>query len=722
MAQKSELKKRSNISARVTALMQMMDNDPHSTVAAIAKGKTGFISEGEKLVLYAEAAGTLEQAVRSLRDRNADIRYTYGSTIEFRIAAADIAGLSTVSGIRMIREPDTPVLHVIEGEEVTNTKATNAHRSGNRGAGIKVAVIDGGFIGLSAAQAAGEVPAATAVDFTGAGIETSTTHGTAVAEVVHEMAPAAQLYLLKISTSVQLGSAKDYCIANGINIINHSMGWVNSGWGNGDGTVCTIANNAYANGILWVNSAGNSAERHWQGMYSDPNANSVHNFSGSFETNYIGFLSAGTAVGLYLCWNDPWSGSANDYDLYLIRRNGGAWNMISGASEGVQSGSQSPTESISGGVPVSDDYAVLIARYSGAARELQLFSFYQKYGYSNVSKSLMAPSDASGALAVGAISFARWTTGPTAIYSSQGPTQDGRRKPEIAGVDSNANWTYGNFTGTSSASPCVAGAAAVLWGAYLGYYNNALTWKHLTNDAIDMGVAGIDDEYGYGRMNITIPVKGAPTTPVPDLQYSPSTNIGFTWTKGGISNSANAYTIEISTNTIDTFIMTNLASGVSLPFTTTITFPYTYYARVRGSNEFGLGPWSTWSATGSLVDISPPVYAAVSGTPTATNSIIYDLGVSGTNDIGSGIDRIGMIVTNGTAPVILPYQNPISGVLLPEFTTALTNVGIFLIDRAGNSSTTQFRSVGCIDTIAPTITCPARAVDIRVAHRFTAAD
>lgn len=719
MVQKDGMKKRPNISARIVALIQAAEQYPRSTAAVVAD-EMGFMSDDGKTVLFAEAADALALVKRSLIDRKADIRYTYGNTIEFRIAAADIAGLSNIAGVRMIREPDTPLLHIIEGEEVTNTRATNAHRAQYHGSGIKVAIIDGGFIGLNAAQAAGEVPSGIAVDFTGIGMETATDHGTAVAEVVHEMAPAAQLYFLKISTSVQLGNAKDYCIANGINIINHSMGWVNSEWGDGSGTICGIANDAYAHGILWVNSAGNSAQRHWQGMFSDGNANRRHNFSGAIEMNLIGYVSAGTPLAVYLCWNDPWSGSANDYDLHLVRSNNGAWSSVA-SSEGWQSGTQSPTEYISGTVGISDHYAVIISNYSAVLKEMQLFSFYQNFGYSNSTKSLMAPSDASGALAVGAVSFARWTSGPTAIYSSQGPSQDGRRKPDIVGVDSNANWTYGNFTGTSSASPCVAGAAAVIWGAYLGYYNNALTWNHLTNDAVDMGAPGIDDEYGYGRLSITIPVKGIPGVPTPALEYSPTTNIEFSWAKGGVNNTPIDYTVEISTNKVDTLSLTNTTS-LSLPFTTVLTYPYTYYARVRGSNEFGLGSWSAWSTIGSLVDVSPPAFSGFSGSPTATNGTLFGLGISGTNDAGSGIDRIGLIVTNGTVPVIAAYQIPVNGIAVPGFVSLSTNIGVFLLDRVGNSSTTQYTSVGNVDAAPPVIRAPSRICDGRARHRFSASD
>ena len=90
-----------------------------------------------------------------------------------------------------------------------------------------MAIIDARFTGLANAKAAGEIPAgAVERDESGLGMESgSDGHGVALAEIVHDMAPDAQLYLIRIADETDLEAAKDYCIANGIQVINHSLSW-----------------------------------------------------------------------------------------------------------------------------------------------------------------------------------------------------------------------------------------------------------------------------------------------------------------------------------------------------------------------------------------------------------------------------------------------------------------------------------------------------------------
>ena len=95
--------------------------------------------------------------------------------------------------------------------------------------------------------------------------------------------------------------------------------------------------------------------------------------------------------------------------------------------------------------------------------------------------------------------------------SSRGPTPDGRIKPDLSGLGQNdyttgPNNTYRTSSGTSASSPNVAGALAILYGYYRETHNNtypssALIKALALNTADDLGVAGPDFHYGWGRLN-----------------------------------------------------------------------------------------------------------------------------------------------------------------------------------------------------------------------------
>jgi hypothetical protein len=89
-------------------------------------------------------------------------------------------------------------------------------------------------------------------------------------------------------------------------------------------------------------------------------------------------------------------------------------------------------------------------------------------------------------------------TGPQAPRKP-GPTNDGRIKPDICGPDQVSTYSFGLFSGTSAASPHVAGAAALILDRYPTYSASQL-WDCLVSSAIDMGNHNI---YGHGRLNVS---------------------------------------------------------------------------------------------------------------------------------------------------------------------------------------------------------------------------
>ena len=105
------------------------------------------------------------------------------------------------------------------------------------------------------------------------------------------------------------------------------------------------------------------------------------------------------------------------------------------------------------------------------------------------------------ALAVGTTNAGSNTA---AFYSSRGPAQRNRAKPDLTGVDgvsvTGAGGFPSTFFGTSAAAPHVAGVAALLMSASRKN-TTALVRQAMLNTATDLGSSGRDSTYGFGRVN-----------------------------------------------------------------------------------------------------------------------------------------------------------------------------------------------------------------------------
>ncbi len=115
---------------------------------------------------------------------------------------------------------------------------------------------------------------------------------------------------------------------------------------------------------------------------------------------------------------------------------------------------------------------------------------------------------AKNILTVGAIDNSIYTV---AGFSSRGPVNDGRLKPEIVAGGVNVistfpNNTYASDNGTSMASPTVTGTLALLYERYRqlngGVNPSAALIKAVgCNSADDLGNPGPDYTYGFGMLN-----------------------------------------------------------------------------------------------------------------------------------------------------------------------------------------------------------------------------
>ncbi len=435
---------------------------------------------------------------------------SYQNQVQCQMPPGAIEALAQSDLVQRIRKPYEYKHQVYTSEGVARTgadlwRALDPYRTG--GTRAKVAVLDGGFSGYSS-RLGTELPSSvTTRSFRADGsITAGESHGTACAEIVYDMYPEVDLYLVNFSTDLQMHNAVTWLINQGVDVISYSIGWWNAGDGRGNGPITEDVKRAAAAGIIWCNSAGNSAEEHWEGTFNGA-GNRWHDFATNYEYNYW-YSYAYTLQALFLSWDDwgtwsgtAFSGSANDYDLYFYVWDGTHWDLLDW-SVGVQNGGGDwPTEVVGYWYSTGARYwgFSIYNWYSTRNCKLEAFSYGNAsylYRY-NTEGSLMIPADAPGAQAAGAVD---WSDDSYHSYSSQGPTNDGRNKPDFAAPSGTSGSIYGTngFYGTSASAPHLAGAFGLLKGKtpYTMDQINTI----LRSRAVNVGDE--PNKFGVGRVSV----------------------------------------------------------------------------------------------------------------------------------------------------------------------------------------------------------------------------
>ena len=407
-----------------------------------------------------------------------------------------LAGLPQVDSIRPADTARTHVLNVSQGD-VAQRANTARTTFGVTGAGVRICVLSDSVDKLAQVQATGDLPAVTVLSGQSgttlcSPAPTCTGEGTAMLEIVHDLAPGATL-----GFATALGGQASFAqnILNlrnvlGCQVLVDDVIYIAEPAFQ-DGIIAQAVNAVVASGALYFSSAGNEGNSNdgtsgvWEGDFvpgdTVQGVGIIHNFPNGVLVNTITFP---TDV-LTLQWSDPWGGSANDYDLYLFNP---SLTQVVAASANVQNGVGDPFE----GIVVSFNpvgYGLVIAKFAGANRFLRLNTHRGRLAIATPGQT-WGHSAAEGALSIAAVNVANAGGGvfvggaanPVEIFSSDGPRRmffnaNGspitpgnlsstggtiRQKPDFAAADRVATATPGfnPFPGTSAAAPH---AAAIGW-------------------------------------------------------------------------------------------------------------------------------------------------------------------------------------------------------------------------------------------------------------------
>jgi len=554
----------------------------------IAAGRLRLNSAGDVQV-YVETSESVDAMTTRLTATGARGERSDGKAgiVQAQVPVQQLRALADVDGIDAVRLPDYPVANagsvMTEGDPVVNADVLRSSVPGIDGTGVTIGVIADGVGGLGVSQASGDLPAVDTTTCNVAGVDpgASGAEGTAMLEIIHDVAPGATLMFgnFGFSTSLAFNDAIN-CLASHADIVVDDIGFF--GAGPYDGTSIISENTASAlNGSgrirAYITAAGNAAGRHYQASFIDSgflitsggdrwSAQEFDETDAQYPIEHEGLVSApanfdrfrlnpGGSATITLVWNDPWNASGNDYDLFFSDG-----TAIQPCSLQLQNGNDHPTESctIANQSSIVRTIDIFIGNFRSLAqrRVLDLFVLCSGCGtlangnnldFTTPGSSIGNQSDAGGSpaavITVGAVRF----NSPSGIehFSSHGPTEDGRTKPDVVGPDGVCITGAGGFNassavcqasgrrffGTSAAAPHVAAVAALLLDCQPALTRSELH-DTIVETSVDLGDPGADQVYGHGRVDALAAALhagycGQPTptpsaTPTPTLTPTPT--------------------------------------------------------------------------------------------------------------------------------------------------------------------------------------------------------
>ncbi len=557
------------------------------------------------------------QAVRELAAVGARIERVDEDTqiVQAQVPTGRLRQIASLSGVRNVQLPDYPYLQagsaLTEGDAVLNSDDLRSDL-GIDGAGVTVGVISDGVGGLANSQGSGDLPSVdtSTCNVTGLDPGASGAEGTAMLEIVHDIAPGASLMFgnFGFGTVLDFNTAVD-CLAANADIVVDDIGW----FGNGpyDGTSFVSANTADAlNGTGpirgYYTAVGNMALTHYQGDYIDsgftqeilPDSWNLHGFVPTADTSDAGIalacacadaleLEPGGLVEVSLQWSEPFGAAASDYDLFLLLD-----GEVVAVGGDFQGGAGDPVEQLAYLNESSETQTLdlMIGNFNNSAAphtfdmfvlcsalDCNQLSNDALHNYNTPGSSVPSQSDAGGSpasvIAAGAVRH----SSPNTIepYSSLGRTEDGRLKPDLVAPDGVSITGAGGFSspffGTSAASPHVAGVAALLLQCNPSLSRVALH-DLLINSVVDLGDSGPDTTYGSGRLDALIAADTCGSIPTPTVTLTAAPTPTSTPTAGPTpTQTATATAIPVAfgdascegdVNSIDAALVLQLDAGL----------------------------------------------------------------------------------------------------------------------------------------------------------------
>jgi len=700
-----------------------------SRLSVLSRSFLSFQQEGDRIRVIIEALPSAdpEALTRQIAEHRGAVERAYGDEIQALVPLSELLSLAELSDVSFIRLPVRPFLMQgsVRSEGLALIGSQSWNEAGFDGRGVKVGIIDSGYKGYRRLMGE-ELPSQDRIvtrSFRADGdIECADcdfveqVHGLGVAEIVHDVAPGASLYLTNIDTDLAFRQAIDWMIDQKVDVVNTSLGFPSGCFNEEEGIFAPQLARARRSGITWVAAAGNEADMHWEGKWNDPDGDNLHNYTATDEGNTLDVVlvetespngrRAAAFIDVLFSWEAPCGSAPDDYEVVVLKEEGGSLKPLPPWDEQRQEGQLSDWV-WSPGVPIkflfaSEEFDVSrvgeVVKYHLAIRKkrpeapdarfdliISCPCYQIQYLKRSGSVSIFEPAISPDVITVGAVHHSPsrcprplCPDGRLLVYSGRGPTKDGRIKPDLTApshVSTTAfgRWTgeevRGNsgFTGTSASSPHVAGAAALVKQAFPEFTPQQVQ-GFLEEQAEDAGEPGKDNRYGAGILTL-----GAPPT------QSPPTISGIEPSSGFQGSTLEA--VITGTNLKGTTAVTFSGEGVTatiqaggtdtmLPITLTIAQdappgPRTFQVTTpAGTAESGKVTFTVLEAPRLKVEPETLSFQAVLGGPppqTRSLKVINAGGGTLTWSASADVPWLQLSPTEGTAPSEITVSVSIEG-------------------------------------------------------------
>jgi hypothetical protein len=469
-------------------------------------------------------------------------------------------------------------------------RADNARTNyGHQGQGIKIGVLSDSYNFIAGAAAAdiasGNLPGVgnpngnlTPITVLQEG--STTDEGRAMLQIVHDLAPKAQLFFATANGGpANFGNNILRLKDAGCTVIIDDVSYTNESPFQ-SGPVGRAVETVTQAGVLYFASAGNAGSvlkntpGVWEGDFNDNGGTNVMVIPGNVRVGTVHDFDPGTTVQqstivtgassrvASLYWADPLGGSTNDYDLFVLNSTSTAV-VLSGTT--TQSGSQDPFEQTASATAAGQRVVI----FKSANAQSRAIHFNTNRGVLGTftngqtrthSATVPAAYNVAAAPAVGPFPSAFSGTSVLESFSSDGPRRmffesngtpitpnnfkfstDGGSllaKPDVTAADGVAT-TFpaasglNPFFGTSAAAPH-AGAIAALMLSGNPTLTPAQVRTILNANALDVETPGVDVSSGVGIIQAFQSLGGSSANPVAGLslgtvsafETSPSNNNG----------------------------------------------------------------------------------------------------------------------------------------------------------------------------------------------------